>query len=67
MNGKQLIFAFIAFIFTLFVLTIPLWLGSAMPYLSQYFQEAVDAMRGLGYALGELVRLGKDAVTGMIK
>ncbi len=53
-----------ALIFTLIIIALPLWLGSAMPYLSQYFQEAVDAMRGLGYAFGELVRLGKDAVTG---
>ncbi len=64
MNGKQLILIFMALIFTLIIIALPLWLGSAMPYLSQYFQEAVDAMRGLGYAFGELVRLGKDAVTG---
>jgi len=45
MTTKQLIFVLIAFVFALFVLSIPLWADSMLPYLKNYLQDAVVRMQ----------------------
>jgi len=41
MNAKQIILALLAFLCTLFVLTIPLWLDTALPILKDYLNSAM--------------------------
>ncbi len=44
MNKKQTFYFFIIFFFLLAVITIPLWLDSAMPYLRDHSLAAIDAV-----------------------
>jgi len=41
MNAKQIILALLAFLCTLFVLSIPLWLNTALPILKDYLNSAM--------------------------
>ncbi len=45
MTPKQIIFIFIAFIFALAVLTMPLWADSLLPYFNRYLQSVVERVQ----------------------
>ncbi len=44
MNKKQAFYFFIVFFFLLAVITIPLWLDSALPYLREHSSAAIDTV-----------------------
>ncbi len=44
MNKKQAVYFFIIFFFLLAVITIPLWLDRAIPYLQDRSLAAIDAV-----------------------
>jgi hypothetical protein len=61
MNTKQIFLIFVVFFITLLILTMPLWVDWAMPYIKDYLNSAIVTLENwyefLKIITGEVVKI----------
>jgi hypothetical protein len=56
MNAKQIILVFMMFFLMMLIITIPLWMEGALPYLKEYMHSAVKMANDLSELLDRTSR-----------